>query len=537
MPAPSSGRIICGPVPFATATEISPGATIHTDICVVGSGPAGLSLALELSRAGKDVLLVESGGQPREDDAVGVDEIETAGASPGGEGPLHHRRFGGTEWYGRCIAFAPIDFERRPWAAGSGWPIAVDEITSRYDRAAAFLGVARPAAIARDFWAREAAIDAMSGGGLEPDIHVVTSASVLGRRYLTDARRAPRLRVLLHATVVAVEVDRQTRAVAQLRVAGPGGAEFSIRAGRHVLACGGFENARLLLILARDHPEALGESAGMVGRGYVNHVRSEGVGRLRLRADHPQSRAIFRRLTLQYSRRSRSWLQIGAALSPDTQRREGLLGAGAFFHGASTPELAALKSEIGSVARQGRPRLPTSSAAVRLAAGLPLLAQAGLARLGQRPFGIDHLVLVDQIEQSVDAGSRVTLSDRSDRFGRPEIRLDWRIGSDTRRAQRRLHQLLAARVAELGVGTLESPLVDDPKFEAPVGDARHPTGATRMSLDARGGVVDGNLRVHGVENLYVAGSSVFPSGGYAGPTLTIVALSLRLADYLRRPRT
>jgi choline dehydrogenase-like flavoprotein len=130
----------------------------------------------------------------------------------------------------------------------------------------------------------------------------------------------------------------------------------------------------------------------------------------------------------------------------------------------------------------------------------------------------------------------VRLSERRDQFGRAQLQVHWRVGAESRRAQRRLHELIAERVRAQGLGTFESPLLADGDFEAPFTDARHPMGSTRMSRDPRQGVVDRDLRVHALENLHVAGSSVFPTGGCAGPTLTIVALALRLADHLRTAR-
>jgi choline dehydrogenase-like flavoprotein len=194
---------------------------------------------------------------------------------------------------------------------------------------------------------------------------------------------------------------------------------------------------------------------------------------------------------------------IAAGLSDETQRREALLNAAGFFY----PENAA---------------------------ALPVRQQlrAALSRLGRRPSPGRALVMVEQLEQRPDPASRVTLGHERDRLGRRRLRMDWRVGTDTLHTHRRFHRLLADRLAYEDAGTLESQLLDDASCVPAYRDAAHPMGTTRMSSSPADGVVDANLRLHAIDNLYVAGSSVFPTGGHANPTLTVVALALRLAGHL-----
>jgi choline dehydrogenase-like flavoprotein len=268
----------------------------------------------------------------------------------------------------------------------------------------------------------------------------------------------------------------------------------------------------------------------------MNHVRCENVARLRLNPEHPRHLTLFRQLTEGHSRRSGCTMQIGLRLDETTQREEALLNAGAFFYAASAPGVTELRGMLDAVRRRaaanemGRTDLPRLA---RLARGGPFVAAAALARLRRRPFRTDSLVMVEQIEQAPRADSRIMLDDGRDSVGRRRVKVQWRMTDATLRTQRRFHQLLSARVHAEGVGRLESPLVDDPEFEPWYGDAAHPMGSTRMAPDPGHGVVDTNCRVHALGNLFVAGSSVFPIGGQANPTLAIVALALRLAEHLR----
>jgi choline dehydrogenase-like flavoprotein len=523
-------------MPFADASHVEPGSDIDADVCVAGGGPAGLAIALELAAAGLRVSLVESGGFHIEPATAELNELDNAGLPLRAPYPLRDRRFGGTFWYGRCVRLDALDFERRSWVSGSGWPLAPSELESHYSRALSFLGIPRPEALAPGFWRREPALHALSGGGVTARVHLITRKKDLGQRYRAAAESLPRLNVLLHATVAGIETGADSGAVTALRVRGPQGQEFRCTARRYVLACGGLENARLLLLLAAEQPGALGACCSVLGRFYMNHPRSEGVARLHLDPAHPNFNRLFRRLTERRCRASGSRMQLAAGLDEATQRREELLNACGFFYICSEARLRELRPIVDQLTRSAAKRKLAPGDAQRagqLVRNFPLLAGAAVARLRQRPFLVDHLIMVEQLEQSPDKDSRVTLSDRRDRFGRPMARLEWRVGSDTVRTQRRFHQLLAERLRQLRIGRLESALLDDPELEPLYEDSAHPMGATRMASDPRHGVVDTDSRVHSIENLYVAGSSVFPTGGHANPTLPLVALALRLADHLR----
>jgi choline dehydrogenase-like flavoprotein len=472
-------------------------------------------------------LLLESGGLDVDEPTAALSELEDAGPPRYRCGPARHRRFGGSLWYGRLVTFDPIDFEPRPWVPHSGWPIAKAEIDSRLDAAADFLGLAVPRALAPDFWHHEPASRLFDGGGLSPRIHLIVRHKDLGRRHRTAVKTTSRLTTLLHATVAGIDVEPSTRAVTGLRVRTPSGRDFTARAQQYVLACGGLENAQLLLGIAGDRPGVLGPSEQVVGRFLMDHPRVDGLARVHLDPAHPSYLAIFRRLTEGPAAESRSRLMIAAGLSEATQRDEQLLNACAFFYVESAPEVRAVRDLLDDTLQRGWP-----ADVGKFARGVPTMARAGLARYRRRPYKLRSLVMVEQLEQVPRAESRVTLGHECDSLGRRRLRLEWQVSGDTVRTQRRLHRLLADRLEAEGVGRLESPLLTDPTFTPDYGDAAHPMGTTRMSSAPDRGVVNTDLRVHTIENLYVAGSSAFPTGGHANPTLSIVALALRLAAHL-----
>ena len=428
---------------------------------MVGAGPAGLAIARHLGELGRTVLLLESGGLGVDQATADLNELADAGPPRHRSGPARDRRFGGSLWYGRLVTFDPIDFDARSWVPLSGWPIARAEIDTRIDAAADFLGLSAPRALSPEFWQHEPAARLFDAGGLSPRIHLIVRQKDLGRRHKRAIADSRRITALINATVVGIDVD-SARVVTGLRVRSLAGRDFTARAGAYVLACGGLENAQLLLGLAEDRPGVLGASEQAVGRYLMDHPRVDGLARLHLDPSHPSYLTLFRRLTEGSSRESRSRLMIAAGLSEATQRTEQLLNACAFFYIESEPEVRAVRDVLDATVERGWP-----ADVGQFARGVPTMARAGLARFRRRPYKLRSLVMVEQLEQVPQADSRLTLGHERDRMGRRRLRLDWRVSADTVRTHRRFHRLLADRVEQQGIGRLDSPLLTDPRSNPP----------------------------------------------------------------------
>jgi choline dehydrogenase-like flavoprotein len=149
-----------------------------------------------------------------------------------------------------------------------------------------------------------------------------------------------------------------------------------------------------------------------------------------------------------------------------------------------------------------------------------------------RPYGV-RLGIGGAGEQQPNRDSRVTLSERRDALGLPATRLDWRLTAADKASLLRNLRALGAEFAGAGLGRLHLSLPEGDAWPHDLTGGNHHMGTTRMATDPRDGVVDAHCQVHGTANLHVAGSSVFPTSGAANPTLTLVALALRLADRLR----
>lgn len=516
---------------FATMTDLAEGQALETDICIVGSGPAGLTLARELAHGRKKVLVVESGGESETAFTDSLNELESVGARRVmDQRVLRNRLFGGSAktWTGRCAAFAEIDFETRPWAPFAAWPFPGEALAPYLERAREHLGLGAHVYDSR-LW------DSHPLARPQPDLpeglveHFWQFSAGDDGDY---ERFAPRFReldagnvsVLLGAT--ATHVDTEGMRCTGVEITGEGGKRACVRARIVVLAAGGIENARLMLASRRQWPQGVGNEHDQVGRYLMDHPRVTFATYGPEAAPHVTDRLGFVRAG------GRNY-QYGFALSPALQRREELLNCAAWLterRSADDPwdAMKRLRSGRGDRVRD----------ALAVAANGPRVAQGLYRRLVEKrgvPHKLDTLEFDIIAEQAPDPESRVLLSEAVDAFGVPRARLNWRVGDLEKRSILRLAELVMAAAPCLGLAPpAPAAWLEAGAFErSNLRDVAHPIGTTRMSADPRKGVVDADCAVHGVPGLYVAGSSTFATAGHANPTLMIVALAIRLADTLK----
>jgi choline dehydrogenase-like flavoprotein len=541
--------------------SLAEGEILETVVCVVGSGPAGLVVATELARAGVGATVVETGDRDRTDWAQ---ELAAAGAADGsfqrlvgsrrrqlgGNANVWEIRFDGKGGGVRHLPLDEVDFEERAWLPHSGWPFGRSTLEPYYERAQVVCGLG-PFRYGAEAWAEE---------GLQPlplDPSVVRTAvfqvgraSLFTRTYLDELARSPTARILTNLTVVELETESEAGRVRAARARRPDGTAVAIRARAFVLAAGGVENPRLLLVSRAARPAGLGNDHDLVGRFFMEHPFVRG-GVL---VPHDRSTIGAARLYDLRPRDGGVGVMGHLALAADVRRRERLLGVGAvLFPRRTRLSLDALES-LRALRRRPDTRRPLREPlrhARRLLRDLPSVPPVVYARLrhhelylssfnragwSRRPELVDRLDCFEVAlvtEQAPDPENRITLGEERDALGVPRAVVSTRWGAEERRTVRRTRDLLAAEVARAGIGTLAGE-GDELHVGSPT--AHHHIGTTRMAGDPRAGVVDPDCRVHGVENLFVAGSSVFPTGGYANPTLTMIALALRLAEHLRTKR-
>ncbi len=525
------------------------------DVCIVGAGPIGIALALACENFGMSVLVLESGRES-------PDPFSTALTAGHVVDPTRHaspavaicRGLGGTSrwWGGRCVPFDDVDFACRPHVADAKWPITHDEISRWYPSAAEFFGIGRAQFMAEiEPWADLGDIRFDRLERWAPEIDV-------GLRYRSRLAESSRIAVILGATVTEIAFSENGGCVTALTLEDAEG-KIRIEPKRVVLACGGLETTRLLLRQQQRRPDAFGGREGWLGRGYMGHISGK-IADVVLAdrgtiAPHDffldDGVFVRRRLTLTSEAQSREKL-LNVAFWADNQpfhradHRKGILSL-VWLALAVVPIGRRLVPEAIRVSHVGPPphlwvrhawnvlRSPLATlgdiAAILRARFLSSPRKPGfLVRDGGGRYALHY-----HSEHAPNDVSRVCLSRTPDALGVPFLQVDLQFTERDAQSVIRAHEVLDAALRRAGLGKLEYHSPPQARLASALRqgtDGFHQIGTTRMGTTAADGVVDANCRVHGVENLFIASSSVFPSSSQAGPTFVAVALALRLAAHL-----
>jgi choline dehydrogenase-like flavoprotein len=515
---------------------------LRCDVCVIGTGPAGITIARELSGTSLRVTLLESGGTERQEAADALNEIESLGwPRVMDQWNVRNRMVGGSSntWSGRCAPFDEMDLQSREWVPYSGWPLKLGDLASYIDRSAAHLGLGAGNGITDDrIWALTGQPRRMAGPGPDPDEllpmfwqysrDAVNQYDNTRFAHFTDTL-GPNITIVTNATVLRVNATESAAAVESVDFASAGGRPWRLPAATIVLCAGGIENARLLLSSDNVAPQGLGNDRDLVGRFLMDHLRGP-VASFPLTG----AQAVLAQFgTFKSASAGGNIFQPGLRLSPAIQQAEGLLSCSAWVH-----EYIAADDPWEMLIRFLR-REPGARPDFR-----SMLANSGLVIRGLREHFISHRALPRKLaevaleamcEQVPNPDSRVTLSERRDRLGMRISRIDWRVCEEEARTMRRMAELMAGQFSLMGIDPPELAewVRDGGMIPRTFSDVAHPTGTTRMADDPAQGVVNAHGEVHGVHGLFIGGSSVFPTAGHANPTQLIVALAVRLADTLR----
>ncbi|HWO43256.1 MAG TPA: GMC family oxidoreductase [Candidatus Eisenbacteria bacterium] len=530
--------------------------TVAFDVCVAGAGVAGISLAAEFIGKGFEVCLLESGDLKHRPEIQSLAAGENAGYPYFPLDTARARVFGGTSNFwdidigdgcttaARLRPLDAIDFEARDWVPHSGWPIAKTDLDPFYARAQALLEV-EPSSYEVSDWTDGASAPLPFAADR---VQTIIYKFVPGERFFNDLRheiiKADNILSFLFANVVEIETDEHARSVKRLRVRCLEGNGFWIAAKIFVLAMGGIETPRLLLLSNKIQTNGLANQNDLVGRFFMEHLHFWS-GVYIPRGCAARDANLYREV-----RRVNQVPVIGkVALSERVLRSEKLLNQNVqlipadlepwdTYPGIRSEGVLAVKA-IGAALRRRRlpDDLPTHLK--RVFSGIDDVAEAGyqkLARVIGRAFNgtkkVQAFLLAHMTEQVPNPESRVTLSDSLDSLGQPRVRLDWRLSEIDLLSPIRTQEILDAELRRAGLGYLRIEMRDT-ALPPTIQGGYHHMGTTRMHEDPKKGVVDANCRVHGISNLFIAGPSVFPTGGYANPTLTTVALALRLADHVK----
>ncbi|HMR29463.1 MAG TPA: GMC family oxidoreductase [Geminicoccaceae bacterium] len=510
------------------ARRIPSGTLLEADICIVGAGAAGITIACELAESGLAVLLMEAGGEDYDDEAQSL----YAGRSLAGEiDPAVNRlrQLGGStnHWGGRSRPFEPEDFAERPWVADSGWPIAYADFAAHLPRALELCEIETAGLTAGDGLAEALPF---ARERIESGLWRFSPPTQFGARYGAALERSDAVRLVLHANLVDIGLDEGCGRVERLEFATLTGNRLAVASRFTVLACGGLENPRLLLASRRQMSRGIGNGRDLVGRCFMGHPIWEPM-EIQL--------APGARLPRLYSqaRRADGESEGMVRLARSAQAELGTTCVdGAFYTGGQfgPPGMRAAR-RLWQAARRGKVPDRLGRDIATLLGGIGEVAKVGMSRIGIAMPEPAVVTVSTLVEQPPDRQSRVMLGDELDMLGMPRLAVDWRVGDAERQAMAAFCRVLGEEVGRIGLGRARlADWIVDPEMPLPRhSNSAHHLGTTRMGEDPATSVVDRHCRIHGIGNLFVAGSSVFPTGGSVHPTLNLVALAVRLASHLR----
>ena len=496
---------------FIDGRTLPQGTVIETDIAIIGAGAAGITLAREFRDGRREITLIESGGLDLDADTQALYEGESGAV----EYPLAESRlryFGGTtnHWGGWCRPLLPIDFEGRGKLGIPAWPLTRTELEPYYRRAQPICQLG-----AFDFddagpWQARTGLAPMQlpGDEVVTRFFIYSPPTRFGEVYRDDVAKAENVKTYLNSNVVEILPNAEASRIERLKVATLGGNGFEIRPKLCILATGGIENARLMLASNSVQATGLGNGNDLVGRYFMEHVTAPGDVAAIAMPDETRVPYYYVHTPDVDQASMRAILMP----SEDYLRKTNGLSSSLSIYEAHKPG-----AEPKADAKQLEPAVIAM-----------LRSLGGDAEKSGMIYGV-----ACALEPIPSSENRVTLTHERDALGLPKPRLTWR---PTRTERDALTGNLGALARAFGAwgGAVKVLLAEGTDWtDDEIGWGNHHMGTTRMAADPKQGVVDANGRVHGIGNLLIAGSSVFPSCGPVNPTFTIVALAIRMADHLK----
>lgn len=524
---------LIGPVPRSAmhidANLLEDDSLIEGDLCIVGAGAAGISMALEWAHASHKVILLEGGGFEVDAGLQDLYRGEIVGQKyyPLQSSRLHY--FGGTtgHWGGFCARFDPWDFEKRDWVPHSGWPIRLADLDPFYERAQALVEIGPSEKWEADYWAKKSPNLAplpFDKSKVWTKMWQFSAPTRFGTRYREDIVASKNIHLFTHANICDIKTNDVVSNVEELEIRCLNGRKHRVRSRYVVLACGAIQNARLLLSSNGQAPRGLGNDHDLVGRFFMEHIEAP-VAYFAVASAAPLSLYVLSSESYA-ERKARGELVLSYA----QQRDRKLLNCS-----------ADLSPAFNILADDETNRI---DAYPQTAQGVLDWVDGLFEAMDRGDMDEPDLTQVKgfsmqcRSETAPNPQSRVLLGEEKDALGMPRVELNWQLTELDKRTLVETLSVIGEEAGRTGLGRIKIRewLLEDDPFSSPrslTAAGWHHMGTARMHDDPRHGVVDATCRVHGLENLYVAGSAAFSTSGVANPTLTLIALTLRLSDHLK----
>ncbi|MBD2359406.1 GMC family oxidoreductase [Tolypothrix sp. FACHB-123] len=525
------------------ARKLTADETINCDICIVGAGAAGITLAYELCDTGMEVVLLESGGMKFEDN---TQDLNKGDVNLKVHGPLEEyrrRQFGGatTAWGGRCVPFDEIDFETRSYVPHSGWPITKRDLDPYYARAHVYCDIGAYTYDVKEVFSDHNSQQSMIPGLKSEEIELnklyrFSPPTNFGKKYIDKLKKSRNIKIFLYANCLKIITDDEGNNVSHLKVGTLLKNECYFYAKQYILALGGLEVTRLLLLSNDVHSQGIGNHSNLLGRFYMCHF-----------AHYAEVQFTSQDVLIGYEKTSEGvYCQRAITVNEEIQRQQQLLNMRAFMERPNPSDPSHNNGTLSGTylaLSLFNKKIPDHNLLAHLKNivfdfnDVLIFSQKWIA---QKKFGKRKLPAVIfknngniynlriDTEQVPNPDSRVTLSDNLDSFGLNRLKVDWQYTDLDVQNMSKTTKLIEQALINSGVGKIR--VLPNSNLKALKG---HHIGTTRMASTPNSGVVDENCKVYGLNNLYIASSSVFPTSSYANPTLTLLAITLRLADHIK----
>lgn len=500
------------------AKTLDNNSVIEGDICIIGSGAAGISMALDWKDTPYKVILLEGGGMEYDPQVQDLYDGKTTGQKyyPLKGCRLHY--FGGTtgHWAGFCSPFDEIDFKKRDWIPKSGWPITKADLDPFYAKAHPMVELG-PYDYSIPYWQKQFPDHEplpINQEVIWNKIWQFSPPTRFGTKYRDAIVKAKNIHLYTYANVVDISANENVSAINSVTVKNFAGKQHTVKAKHFILACCSIQNARILLASNKQAPKGLGNDTDNVGRHFMEHIEIRS-GEFWL--DKPNLMGLY---MLDFNNpKPRAEL----AVSAQKQEEHKILNG--------TTSLTPL-----SLAKGFPSMIETWSADVKKNEELFKSFDATSMKEETKKLH-NSFELFTRIEQAPNPDSRVTLDTEKDGLGMPRAKLNWALTQLEKHSIRKIHELIGQELGKAGIGRVKlmEYLWDENDTSWPpfTGGGWHHMGTTRMSEDPKMGVVDANCKVHGIANLHIAGASCYATAAAPNPTLTVIALTLRLSEHLK----
>lgn len=496
---------------------------IEGDICIIGAGAAGISIAMDWINTKHRVILLEGGGFEYDDRVQELYAGKTTGQRyyPLKSARLHY--FGGTtgHWSGYCSTFDEIDFEKRDWIPHSGWPIARKDLDPYYVRAQKNLELG-PCEYDWKYWQKQdpELMPLMKDESVTWNkVWQFSPPTRFGKKYKEDILKAKNIHLYTYANVVDITANENVSAISEVTIKNYTGRQHTVKAKHFILACCSIQNARLLLASNKQAPKGLGNDNDNVGRYFMEHLEIKSAELWLAKPDPLKLYSLNFGVTK---------VRCELAITREYQEKHKILNG--------TSSLSPL-----IYAKNAKPIIDVWNKEDPQKNLTDLFENFYKAEKSASSASIETITksyeLFTRIEQAPNPDSRVTLDTERDSLGMPRASLHWVLTPLEKHSIRKIYEMIGQQVGRAGVGRIKMMEYlrdeNDDSWPEFTGGGWHHMGTTRMSDDPKNGVVDAHCKVHGIANLHVAGAACYVTAAAPNPTLTLVALSLRLSDKIK----